>query len=171
MIALVPFSLRNPSDTFASRAVKNITALMKRDVCSFFKAGRAEVVIYLRAREACFEAVDKASKGGLVPLIPVISVQRGLKLCKLLLCFSQLIKQLHLLHLALQQLLLKPSKHAIQLKNPLLHHAFIAQGDHRLCYSKRSLCAFYSTSNPIQHLPAPTIHGCEQKASTVKGAI
>ena len=117
------------------------------------------------------ELVDERASLKLMSLVKFVLLLSAFKHIKLALQFPKLVKNLHLLHLTLKQLLLQPSKYAIQLKNPFLHHAFIAQGDHRLCYSKRGLCAFYSTSNPIQHLPAPVIHGCEQKASTVKGAI
>ncbi|RMH86408.1 hypothetical protein EA796_00840 [Pseudomonas sp. AOB-7] len=118
-----------------------------------------------------FELVSKVTRWKLVPFILLVLPVRLLELAKRLFGGLQFFKQFHLLRLTLQQLLLQSSENAVQFKNPLLHHAFITQGNHRLGDSKRGLCALYSTSNPIQHIPTPAIHGCEQKASTVKGAI
>lgn len=171
MITLVPIVASKPSDTFASRAVKSRSVLMQRDVRPFFKTSRAKVVLYFGASEACSEAIDEASKRGLESLIPIIFIQRMFKLGELLLCFLQLIKQLHLFHLTLQQLLLNISKHAIQVKNSLLNNAFIAQGNYRPGYSQCSLCAFCSTCDPIQHSFTPAILDRGQKASTVAGVI
>ena len=138
---------------------------------SFFKAGRAEEMIYFGASEAGSEAIDETAKRSLKSLISIVFIQRFFKLGELLLGIPQLIKQLHLLQLPLQQLLLKPSKHAIQLKNPLLHHAFIAQGNYGFGDTKRGFCALHSAYNPIQHSFTPAVLGCGQKASTMAGVL
>ena len=154
----------------AGRADVSVSLSMQGHVLTGFKAIAAQVKLKAFL-ELSFKSVSEPSMCKFVTLVLIVLLARFLEFIKCLLGLTQFIKKLHLLHLPLQQLLLKPSKHAIQFEYPLLNHAFITQGDHRLGYSQCGLCALYCASNPIQHLCTPVVRRCGQKASTVVGII